>query len=46
MLSGTYCYSKMPMNTFEDSLPLAKAKKLDNCLQTTIEKNNVVCPMK
>jgi transposase InsO family protein len=44
--SGKYCYGKTPMNTFEDSLPLAKAKKLDNNLQTTIEQNNIVCQMK
>jgi hypothetical protein len=26
--SGKYCYGKTPMKTFEDSLPLAKAKML------------------
>jgi transposase InsO family protein len=44
--SGRYCYGKTPMNTFLDSLPLAKAKKLDDNLQTIIEQNNVVCQMK
>jgi transposase InsO family protein len=28
--SGRYCYGKTPMQTFEDSLPLAKDKMLDN----------------
>ena len=44
--SGKYCYGKTPMATFEDSLPLAKAKKLDDSLQTTIEQNATVCQMK
>jgi transposase InsO family protein len=44
--SGKYCYGKTPMNTFEDSLPLAKAKMLDNNLQTTIEQNAIVCQVK
>ena len=44
--SGKYCYGKTPMNTFEDSLPMAKAKMLDNSLQTTIEQNNIVCQVK
>ena len=43
--SGSYCYGKTPMATFEDSLPLAKTKKLDDCLQSTIEQNNIVCQM-
>lgn len=28
--SGRYCYGKTPMQTFEDSLPLAKEKMLDS----------------
>jgi transposase InsO family protein len=44
--SGKYCYGKTPMATFEDSLAIAKEKKLDNSLQTTIEQNNTVCQMK
>ena len=44
--SGKYCYGKTPIATFEDSLPLAKAKKLDDNLQTTIEQNAIVCQMK
>ena len=44
--SGKYCYGKTPMDTFMESLPLAKEKKLDNNLQTTIEQNNIVCQMK
>ena len=44
--SGKYCYGKTPMQTFEDSLHLAKEKKLENNLQTTIEKNAIVCQMK
>ena len=44
--SGKYCYGKTPMSTFEDSLTLAKAKMLDNSLQTTIEQNNIVCQIK
>lgn len=44
--SGKYCYGKTPMSTFEDSLPLARAKMLDNSLQTAIEQNNIVCQVK
>ena len=44
--SGKYCYGKTPMNTFMDSLELAKSKRLDDSLQTIIEQNNVVCQMK
>ena len=32
--SGKYCYGKTPMQTFLDTLPLAKAKMLDSTLQT------------
>ncbi|GAI61823.1 unnamed protein product, partial [marine sediment metagenome] len=35
-----------PMETFIDSLPLAREKKPDDSLQATIEQNNIVCPMK
>jgi len=32
--SGKYCYGKTPMQTFEDSLHLAKEKMLDETIQT------------
>jgi hypothetical protein len=32
--SGKYCYGKTPMQTFQDSLHLAKEKVLDYNLQT------------
>lgn len=32
--SGKYCFGKTPMQTFNDSLPLAKEKILNNTLQT------------
>lgn len=35
--SGKYCYGKTPMETFKDSIPLAKEKMLNYNLQTTIE---------
>jgi len=44
--SGKYCFGKTPMETFLDTLPLAKEKKLDDSLQTTIEQNEIVCQMK
>jgi len=44
--SGKYCFGKTPMETFLDTLPLAKEKKLDDSLQTTIEQNDTVCQMK
>jgi len=44
--SGKYCFGKTPMETFIDSLPLAREKKLDDSLQATIEQNNIVCQMK
>jgi len=44
--SGKYCFGKTPMETFIDSLPLAREKKPDDSLQATIEQNNIVCPMK
>jgi transposase InsO family protein len=44
--SGKYCFGKTPMETFLDTLPLAKEKKLDDSLQTTIEENETVCQMK
>ncbi len=34
--SGKYCYGKTPMQTFLDSIPLAKAKMLDSTLQTVV----------
>ena len=44
--SGKYCFGKTPMETFLDTLPLAKEKNLDDSLQTTIEENETVCQMK
>lgn len=44
--SGKYCYGKTPMQTFRESLPIAKEKNLDKTLQTTIQENNIVCQMK
>ena len=41
--TGKYCYGKTPLNTFTDSLPLAKQKMLNNNLHTTINLNNSVC---
>jgi transposase InsO family protein len=32
--SGKYCFGKTPMQTFRDSIPLAKEKMLDRTLQT------------
>ncbi len=32
--SGKYCFGKTPMQTFRDSIPLAKDKMLDRTLQT------------
>ena len=32
--SGKYCFGKTPMQTFLDTLPLAKEKMLDNALET------------
>jgi hypothetical protein len=39
-------HHKTPMETFFDTLPLAKEKNLDDSLQTTIEQNETVCQMK
>ena len=33
--SGRYCFGKTPMQTFLDSLPLAKEKMLNQTVQTT-----------
>jgi hypothetical protein len=33
--SGKYCFGKTPMQTFLDSVPLAKEKMLDQTVQTT-----------
>jgi transposase InsO family protein len=35
--SGKYCFGKTPMQTFLDSLPLAKEKMLNQTLQTTAD---------
>lgn len=32
--SGKYCFGKTPMQTFTDSIPLAKEKMLDSTSQT------------
>ena len=32
--SGKYCFGKTPMQTFLDSIPLAKGKMLNSTLQT------------
>jgi len=34
--SGKYCFGKTPMQTFLDSMPLAKEKMLNNNLQATV----------
>ena len=34
--SGRYCYGKTPMETFHDSLPIAKEKMLNNTQLTTV----------
>ena len=44
--SGKYRFGKTPMETFVDSLSLAKEKKLDDSLQTTIEQKETVCQVK
>ena len=44
--SGKYCFGKTPMETFLDTLPLAKEKNLDDSLQTISEQNETVCQMK
>ena len=44
--SGKHCFGKTPMETFLDTLPLAKEKKLDDSLQTTIEEKETVCQVK
>ncbi|NLI15909.1 MAG: transposase, partial [candidate division Zixibacteria bacterium] len=31
--TGKYCFGKTPIQTFADSIPLAKEKILDSCLQ-------------
>jgi transposase InsO family protein len=33
--SGKYCFGKTPMQTFKDSIPLAKEKMLNSTVQTT-----------
>ena len=44
--SGKYCFGKTPMQTFMDSIPLAKAKMLNNTLQTQEQTENIVCQVK
>jgi hypothetical protein len=36
MSSGKYCFGKTPMQTFLDSLPLAKEKMLNQTVQTSV----------
>ena len=35
--SGKYCFGKTPMQTFSDSIPLAKEKMLNQSVQTVQE---------
>ena len=44
--SGKYCFGKTPMQTFMDSIPLAKAKMLNNTLQTQEQTEDIVCQVK
>jgi hypothetical protein len=44
--SGKYCFRKTPMQTFIDSIPLAKGKMLDNTLQTQQRTEELVCQIK
>jgi len=44
--SGKYCFGKTPMQTFMDSIPLAKAKMLDNIIQTQEHTEDIVCQVK
>ena len=39
--SGKYCYGKTPMQTFQDSLPLAKEKMLQYNKQHSKSKGNM-----
>ncbi len=44
--SGKYCFGKTPMQTFIDSIPLAKEKMLNNNLQTNEITEGTVCQVK
>ena len=44
--SGKYCFGNTPMQTFIDSIPLAKAKMLNNTLQTQEQTEDIVCQVK
>ena len=44
--SGKYCFGKTPMQTFMDSIPLAKAKMLNNTLQAQEQTEDIVCQVK
>jgi transposase InsO family protein len=44
--SGKYCFGKTPMQTFLDSIPLAKEKMLNNALQTQEQTEGNVCQVK
>lgn len=41
--SGKYCFGKTPMQTFLDSIPLAKEKMLNNALQVQEQTEGNVC---
>ena len=44
--SGKYCFGKTPMQTFLDSIPLAKEKMLNNTSQTKEQTEGLVCQVK
>jgi len=44
--SGKYCFGKTPMQTFIDSIPLAKEKMLNNTLHTQEHTKEFVCQIK
>jgi len=44
--SGKYCFGKTPMQTFVDSIPLAKEKMLGSTLQTNEKAEGNVCQVK
>jgi hypothetical protein len=44
--SGRHCFGKTPMQTFVDSIPLAKEKMLNNAVQTQQQAEAHVCQVK
>lgn len=44
--SGKYCFGKTPLQTFVDSIPLAKEKMLGSTLQTNEQTEGDVCQVK